>query len=95
VQLRQQVGALCLLVLATAAHAQSLDSTLKLVVPTAERARMLGLAIRDLMATPEMQAQFRAADLNPVASTPEETAKILSAYRAKWEPFARAARITQ
>jgi tripartite-type tricarboxylate transporter receptor subunit TctC len=55
----------------------------------------LGQAIAQVMATPEMQAKFRATAMEPVVATPEQTAQTVAAFRAKWEPVYRAAKLEQ
>lgn len=57
------------------------------------RVRELGNAIEAIMSTPAMQKKFREASMDPVATGPEATAKMLAAYRAKWEPVIKAAKI--
>lgn len=52
----------------------------------AERVAQLGAAIREVMQDPDTQAKFKAAKVTPVASTPQETAAMLTAYRAQWAP---------
>jgi tripartite-type tricarboxylate transporter receptor subunit TctC len=60
-----------------------------------ERVALLGRTIAEIMATPEMQAKFRAASMDPVVAGPAETARMLAAFRAKWEPVIRAAKLEQ
>lgn len=59
----------------------------------AARVRELGAAIEAIMRDPGMQKKFRDAAMDPVAAGPEATAKMLTAYRAKWEPVIKAAGI--
>ena len=61
----------------------------------AARVRELGNAIEAIMKSPEMQKKFRDANMEPVAAGPEATAKMIAAYRAKWEPVVKAANIQQ
>ena len=46
-------------------------------------------AIQAVMADPEVQKQFRAANMEPVSSTQEQTIAMLKAYRAQWEPVVK------
>jgi tripartite-type tricarboxylate transporter receptor subunit TctC len=59
------------------------------------RVRELGNAIEAIMKTPAMQKKFRDANMDPVAAGPEATAKMIAAFRAKWEPVVKAAGIQQ
>jgi tripartite-type tricarboxylate transporter receptor subunit TctC len=43
-------------------------------------------AIQTVMADPEIQKQFRAANMEPVSSSQEQTVAMLKAYRTQWEP---------
>ena len=61
----------------------------------AARVRELGSAIEAIMKSKEMQKKFRDANMEPVAAGPEATAKMIAAYRAKWEPVVKAANIQQ
>ena len=61
----------------------------------AARARELGSAIEAIMKSPEVQKKFRDAAMDPVAAGPEATAKMIAAFRAKWEPVIKAAGIQQ
>ncbi len=61
----------------------------------AARVRELGSAIEAIMKTREMQQKFRDANMDPVAAGPEATAKMIAAFRAKWEPVVKAAGIQQ
>ena len=61
----------------------------------AARVRQLGSAIEAIMKTKEMQQKFRDANMDPVAAGPEATAKMIAAFRAKWEPVVKAAGIQQ
>lgn len=63
-------------------------------MPSAKVA-LLGRAIAEIMATPDMQAKFRAANMDPVSASPGETARMLEAYRAKWAPVIKAANLQQ
>jgi len=62
---------------------------------SAARVRELGSAIESIMQSKEMQKKFRDANMEPVAAGPEATAKMIAAYRAKWEPVVKAANIQQ
>lgn len=55
----------------------------------------IGLAIRDVMREKETRARFEAASMEPVSATPEQTASMLAAYRAQWEPVVRQSGFTQ
>lgn len=46
----------------------------------------LGAAIREVMEEEDTQTQFRNSKVEPVVSSPEETAAALDAYRKQWEP---------
>ena len=59
------------------------------------RVRELGNAIEAIMRTPAMQKKFRDANMDPVAAGPDATARMIAAYRAKWEPVVKAANIQQ
>ena len=61
----------------------------------AARVRELGNAIEAIMKSPEVQKKFRDAAMDPVAAGPEATAKMIAAFRAKWEPVIKAAGIQQ
>jgi tripartite-type tricarboxylate transporter receptor subunit TctC len=61
----------------------------------AARVRELGQAIEAIMRSPEMQKKFRDASMEPVAAGPEATARMIAAFRAKWEPVVKAAGIQQ
>jgi len=61
----------------------------------ADRVRRIGVAIRDLMREPETRARFEAASMEPVSAGPEQTAKMLAAYRAQWEPVVKKSGFTQ
>jgi tripartite-type tricarboxylate transporter receptor subunit TctC len=52
----------------------------------AARAAQIGQAIREVMQDPETVRRFNDARLGPVASTPEQTRRMLAAYRAQWAP---------
>jgi len=52
----------------------------------AARVAQLGQAIREVMQDPETVRRFNDARLGPVASTPEQTRRMLAAYRAQWAP---------
>ncbi len=54
-------------------------------MPAARVARF-GQAIREVMQDPETVRRFNDARLGPVASTPEQTRRMLAAYRAQWAP---------
>ena len=61
----------------------------------ADKVAFLGRTIAGIMATPEMQAKFHASSMTPVSATPEETARMIAAFRARWEPVIRAAKLEQ
>ena len=61
----------------------------------AARVRELGNAIEAIMKTPQMQKKFRDASMDPVAAGPEATAKMIAAFRSRWEPVVKAAGIQQ
>ena len=52
----------------------------------AARVSQFGQAIREVMQDPETVRRFNDARLGPVASTPEQTRRMLAAYRAQWAP---------
>ena len=52
----------------------------------AARVAQIGQAIREVMQDPETVRRFNDARLGPVASTPEQTRRMLAAYRAQWAP---------
>lgn len=52
----------------------------------AARVAQLGQAIREVMQEPETVRRFNDARLGPVSSTPEQTRRMLAAYRAQWAP---------
>ncbi|XAH22809.1 Bug family tripartite tricarboxylate transporter substrate binding protein [Xylophilus sp. GW821-FHT01B05] len=52
----------------------------------AAKVQLLGQAIREVMQDPAMRASFESIQLSPVASTPAETAGMLKAFRAQWQP---------
>ncbi|MCL4745329.1 MAG: ABC transporter substrate-binding protein [Burkholderiaceae bacterium] len=60
-----------------------------------ERIARLARAIEKVMKDPAVQSRFRAANMVPVASSQQQTAKMLEAYRAKWEPVVKASGIQQ
>jgi tripartite-type tricarboxylate transporter receptor subunit TctC len=60
-----------------------------------DRVERIGLAIRDVMREKDTRARFEAASMQPVSATPEQTAKMLSAYRALWEPAVKKSGFTQ
>jgi tripartite-type tricarboxylate transporter receptor subunit TctC len=55
----------------------------------AAKVQMLGQAIREVMQDPAMRASFESIQLSPVASTPAETASMLKAFRAQWQPVVK------
>ena len=61
----------------------------------AAKVALIGKAVEQAMRTPALQAKFRAGNMTPVASSPAQTAKMLDAYRAKWEPVVKASGIKQ
>ena len=52
----------------------------------AARVAQFGQAIREVMQEPDTVRRFNDARLGPVASTPEQTGRMLTAYRAQWAP---------
>jgi len=52
----------------------------------AARVAQLGQAIREVMQDPDTVRRFNDARLGPVASTPEQTTRMLATYRAQWAP---------
>ncbi|ODS97296.1 MAG: ABC transporter substrate-binding protein [Lautropia sp. SCN 69-89] len=60
-----------------------------------EVVQRIGLAIRDVMREKETRAKFEAASMEPVSATPEQTGKMLAAYRAQWEPVVKKSGFTQ
>ena len=60
-----------------------------------EVGQRIGLAIRDVMREKETRAKFEAASMEPVSATPEQTGKMLAAYRAQWEPVVKKSGFTQ
>jgi len=52
----------------------------------AARVAQFGQAIREVMQDPDTVRRFNDARLGPVASTPEQTRRMLAAYRAQWAP---------
>lgn len=52
----------------------------------AVRVAQFGQAIREVMQDPETVRRFNDARLGPVASTPEQTRRMLAAYRSQWAP---------
>lgn len=60
-----------------------------------EIVQRIGMAIRDVMREKETRAKFEAASMEPVSATPEQTEKMLAAYRAQWEPVVRKSGFTQ
>lgn len=61
----------------------------------ADRVQRIGRAIRDVMREPQTRAKFEAASMEPVSAGPEQTAKMLDAYRAQWEPVVKKSGFTQ
>ena len=61
----------------------------------AARVRELGKTIETIMKSPAMQKKFRDANMEPVAAGPEATAKMIAAFKVKWEPVVKAAGIQQ
>jgi tripartite-type tricarboxylate transporter receptor subunit TctC len=55
----------------------------------AARVTQIGNAVRDVMAQKEVRQRFTDAKMLPVSSTPEQTARMLKAYREQWEPVVR------
>jgi len=60
-----------------------------------ETVQRIGLAIRDVMRDKDVRAKFEAASMEPISATPEETARMLAAYRAQWEPVVKKSGFTQ
>ena len=52
----------------------------------AARVASLGRAIREVMQEQDTRRKFHDARMVPVASSPEQTAAMLKAYRAQWAP---------
>jgi len=52
----------------------------------AAKVQLLGQAIREVMQDTSVRTTFEAMYLSPVVSTPAETAQMLKAFRAQWEP---------
>jgi tripartite-type tricarboxylate transporter receptor subunit TctC len=50
---------------------------------------LLGQAIREAMQDPAVRTAFETMNLTPVVSTPAETAQMLKAFRAQWEPVVK------
>jgi tripartite-type tricarboxylate transporter receptor subunit TctC len=59
----------------------------------AAKVEVIGRAIAESMKSPQLQAQFRGASMDPTSVPPAETARRLEAYRAKWEPVIKASGI--
>jgi tripartite-type tricarboxylate transporter receptor subunit TctC len=55
----------------------------------AAKASEYAKAIQAVMADPEVQKQFRAGNMEPVSTSQEQTAAMLKAYRAQWEPVVK------
>lgn len=55
----------------------------------AEKVRRLSAAVHEAMRDPALQAKFKAAKMEPVAASAEQTAKMLAAYKAQWAPVVR------
>ncbi len=55
-----------------------------------ERVKLIGAAMMDAMRSPELRAKMRAGNMTLAPLGPEDTAKMLADYRAKWEPVIRA-----
>jgi tripartite-type tricarboxylate transporter receptor subunit TctC len=53
----------------------------------ADRAKRLAQDIREVMTQPALREQFLSAKAEPVASTQEQTAAMLKAFKAQWEPI--------
>lgn len=53
------------------------------------KVQTIAAAIREVMQEPALRQTFAAAYMTPVVSTPEQTAAMLKAYRAKWLPVVR------
>ncbi|GMV02929.1 MAG: hypothetical protein AMXMBFR52_25850 [Burkholderiales bacterium] len=60
-----------------------------------ETVQRIGLAIRDVMRDKGMREKFEAASMEPVSATPDETVRMLAAYRAQWEPVVKKSGFTQ
>lgn len=52
----------------------------------ADRVARLGAAIREVMQDADTRRKFHDSKVEPVASTPAQTAAMLKAYRAQWAP---------
>lgn len=59
----------------------------------AAKVALIGRAIEASMKQPALQAKFRTASMTPVAGGPEQAAKAVAAFRAKWEPVVKASGI--
>lgn len=55
----------------------------------AARAADYAKAIQAVMADPDVQKQFKAANMEPVSSSQEQTIAMLKGYRAQWEPVVK------
>lgn len=55
----------------------------------AERVKLIGAAVLDVMKNPQLLEKLRASKMEPAPASAEETARLLAAYRAKWEPVIR------
>ncbi|HKX40298.1 MAG TPA: Bug family tripartite tricarboxylate transporter substrate binding protein [Burkholderiaceae bacterium] len=53
------------------------------------KVQLLGQAIRETMQDASVRRAFEAMNLTPVVSTPAETAQMLKAFRAQWEPVVK------
>jgi len=53
------------------------------------KVQLLGQAIREAMQDPAVRKAFETMNLTPVVSTPAETAQMLKAFRAQWEPVVK------
>ena len=55
----------------------------------------IGAAVAKAMASPTVRKRFEDAQMVPVSAGPEETAKMLDAYRKQWEPVVKDSGIQQ
>ena len=58
-------------------------------MPAAE-VQVIAREVEAAMKDPALQQRFRASKMTPVSASQPQTAKLLDAYRAKWEPVIRA-----
>lgn len=56
---------------------------------SAATVQRLSKMVQEVMAEPELQKRFEAAQLIPVVSSAQDTGKMLAAYRAQWTPVVK------